>query len=328
MRLALHWVCSAPSSYNDHLFDTLAADPEIDLRVHYVAPSRPSHPWRARRRVAHQYRAFDTVLGVDREILGMAARAGNRLVVGGWNTFGLVVLLAELAALGRPYLFWTDTPKASRRRGLLKRTLRTAVARSVFGSAAAVMGAGRPAVDALRAMGCPGDRLVNLPYFVDVAALARTGRNVDTGCLRLASAGQLVARKAFDTSLRALSRLKQAGRISAFTYDIASAGPEERNLRNLTARLGLTNEVRFRGWIEADEIRDLVRHCDLFLHPVLEEPFGVAVLEAMAAGGGGPGNERRRRRPGPDPARPQRPRPSGGRCRGARGADSLTVGQS
>ena len=286
---ALHWVLSAPSPYNARLFAAVARDPHLDLTVHYYRASDPDHFWRRPHgdaADAFPNRTFRSTL-LDPAILRLAADRRNRLVVAGWDTPSVVALLLELAALGRPYLFWTDTPK-SRRRRFPKRTARSGVSRLVFRSAAAVLTTGTPGIEAVRAMGCPAAKTVNFPCFCDVAAFQRpaapSAGPAGAGPLRFVSAGRLGPMKRYDTALRALARFREAVPGVAFRYDLAGAGPEEARLRELATRLGFGGEVRFHGWLEADETRALIRECDLFLHPAAVEPYGMAVIEAMAAG--------------------------------------------
>lgn len=310
--ISLHWVCPARTPYWSYLLGAVAADPAIDLTVHYVRRSHPLYPWRGHWEDPFEHRVFARG-GVDLRILRLAADRRQRLAVCGWQTPGLVALLLELAALGRPYLFFTDTP-VPRPRPLLKRAARNAVVRTVLRSASVVMTTGAPGVEALKTLGCPADKLVELPYFCDPAAFRRptdptgaadssgpgdasgpgdpadrsypSGRAApaDDGALRIASCGRLIPVKSYDVALQAVAALKRAAPDFLFRYDIAGAGPAEPSLRSLADRLGLAGNVRFHGWLEPEEIRVLLQRCDLFLHPAAREPYGVAVLEAMAAG--------------------------------------------
>ena len=280
---ALHLICPSPSPYNAHLFTALGADPAVDLAVHYVNPSSASRPWRHIQE-PYAHRDLRRTLGVDARLLRIAADRRNRLLVQGWNTLAQGALLLELALLRRPYLFWTDTPNLARRRSPALGAVRTAVARMVFRSASAVMSTGAPGVTALRAMGCSAGKAVNMPCFCDLGALQRGAVGVNRGRLRIASCGRLAPVKAYETALHAVSQLKRAAGGATFRYDIAGVGPEEARLRALAARLGLATDVHFRGWLEADATHALLKRCDLFLHPAVDEPYGVAVIEAMAAG--------------------------------------------
>jgi glycosyltransferase involved in cell wall biosynthesis len=59
---------------------------------------------------------------------------------------------------------------------------------------------------------------------------------------------------------------------------IAGSGPE---MARLSA--SATPNVRFRGWVSDEELRDLYRGCRAVVFPA-EEDFGIVPLEAMACG--------------------------------------------
>jgi glycosyltransferase involved in cell wall biosynthesis len=60
--------------------------------------------------------------------------------------------------------------------------------------------------------------------------------------------------------------------------------PHETELRDHAARLGLDGDVRFLGWVDADELERLYASAACFVFPSLHEGFGLPVLEAMARG--------------------------------------------
>jgi glycosyltransferase involved in cell wall biosynthesis len=55
-------------------------------------------------------------------------------------------------------------------------------------------------------------------------------------------------------------------------------------LEQLAAELGVADRVRFLGQLPNPEAVARAAACDLFVMPGVEEPFGVAFVEAMAAG--------------------------------------------
>ncbi len=65
---------------------------------------------------------------------------------------------------------------------------------------------------------------------------------------------------------------------------LAGDGPEKDKCRALSEKLGLVEAVFCLGRVKETEIPSLLSGCTLFALPSRKEPFGVAVLEAMAAG--------------------------------------------
>ena len=64
--------------------------------------------------------------------------------------------------------------------------------------------------------------------------------------------------------------------------DIAGTGPEQTRLESEVHSLGLSDHVAFLGW--RTDIADLLAKWEIFVMPSLQEGFGIAALDAMAAG--------------------------------------------
>jgi len=65
---------------------------------------------------------------------------------------------------------------------------------------------------------------------------------------------------------------------------IIGDGSERKNLKGLANKLGLKERVGFVGQILHEKITEYLAQADCFVLPSLKEGFGIAVLEAMAAG--------------------------------------------
>ncbi|HUJ33996.1 MAG TPA: glycosyltransferase family 4 protein [Solirubrobacteraceae bacterium] len=120
----------------------------------------------------------------------------------------------------------------------------------------------------------PG-RVVHLG--ADVATVAPSAN----GTVRMVTVSHLVARKRHEVVLRALSLLDPARRPE---YLVIGDGPCRSGLESLAAELGVADHVRFVGQLPNREAVARAATCDLFVMPGVEEPFGVAFVEAMAAG--------------------------------------------
>ena len=102
------------------------------------------------------------------------------------------------------------------------------------------------------------------------------------GAPTLVTVGHLVARKRHADVLRALAVLSH--RHPALRYLIVGDGPERGALQALAARLGVTERVELAGQLDPARAIERARRCTLFVMPSTEEAFGVAYVEAMAAG--------------------------------------------
>lgn len=285
---SLHWLAVQPTPYNDHLFRAIASQSGLELTVHYCRKTFTSHPWKSRLASGYRSRVHRFGAQVDPRLLRLAATdSSSYFVVAGWGDLTKCAVLTLLARRRRPFAIWTDTPDLSQRPWPM-RWIRPTWLSWLFRRAHRVMGTGRPGTKALEAMGCPAEKLVNFPFFVDLGALAPPAEDKTGGGdepVRLVSAGRLdVTHKGWDLALRALGRLTADEFVPAFEYWIAGTGPDEEELRRLTVEMGLQGRVHFLGWTEPDDLVDLYHRADALVHPARYDPFPVTVLEAMAAG--------------------------------------------
>lgn len=72
--------------------------------------------------------------------------------------------------------------------------------------------------------------------------------------------------------------------IPGLEYLVIGDGPERPRLEDLARRLGVADRVEFAGQLPPDEALRRARRAWLFVMPSTEEAFGVAYIEAMAAG--------------------------------------------
>jgi teichuronic acid biosynthesis glycosyltransferase TuaC len=98
----------------------------------------------------------------------------------------------------------------------------------------------------------------------------------------LVRGGHLVARKRHADVLRALAVL--GPRHPTLRYTIVGEGPERVPLEGLAARLGVAERVDFLGQLDPEDALERAGRCTLFVMPSTDEAFGVAYVEAMAAG--------------------------------------------
>jgi glycosyltransferase involved in cell wall biosynthesis len=63
---------------------------------------------------------------------------------------------------------------------------------------------------------------------------------------------------------------------------IAGAGPAEEKVRSLFKPFG--NRIRWTGILPPEQLKQLYRAGDIFVWPAIKEAFGMALLEAQAAG--------------------------------------------
>jgi glycosyltransferase involved in cell wall biosynthesis len=108
------------------------------------------------------------------------------------------------------------------------------------------------------------------------------GRATASAAPALVTVGHLVARKRHADVMRALAVLSE--RHPTLRYVIVGDGPERPALEALARRLGVSERVELCGQLNPAQALERMRKCTLFAMPSTEEAFGVAYIEAMAAG--------------------------------------------
>jgi glycosyltransferase involved in cell wall biosynthesis len=96
----------------------------------------------------------------------------------------------------------------------------------------------------------------------------------------LGVASRLVPIKGIVHLIRAVGLLRRD--VAGIRLEIAGAGPDRATLQQEVRTLGLHDMVAFVGW--QPDMWPWLERWDIFVQPSLAEGFGVATLEAMAAG--------------------------------------------
>jgi teichuronic acid biosynthesis glycosyltransferase TuaC len=127
-----------------------------------------------------------------------------------------------------------------------------------------------------RDQGARSTRVVHLG--ADLPAAIRTPPATPT----IATVGNLIARKRHDDVIRAMAVLRH--RYSALRYIVVGDGPERERLSALARSLGVEGVIEFRGALPHQQAVTVAQSATLFVLPSIDEAFGVAYVEAMAAG--------------------------------------------
>jgi teichuronic acid biosynthesis glycosyltransferase TuaC len=129
---------------------------------------------------------------------------------------------------------------------------------------------------ACRDLGAEHTRVVHLG--TDLIPMERRPPKLPT----LVTIGQLIARKRQADVLRAMWILRD--RRPDLRYRMIGDGPERDSLALIARQLGLEDRVEFTGPLPHEEALKRGRDATVFVMPSTDEAFGVAYVEAMAAG--------------------------------------------
>jgi glycosyltransferase involved in cell wall biosynthesis len=124
-----------------------------------------------------------------------------------------------------------------------------------------------------------------LPLGVRLPSLLPEVKSQKEG-LRLLFLSRLHPKKQLEVVLKALSLLQTEYPQGHWQLDIAGSGEPAylSSLQKLAGQLNLTQRCRWLGHVQGDAKTSLLQQADWFLLPSAAENFGIAVVEAMAAG--------------------------------------------
>jgi glycosyltransferase involved in cell wall biosynthesis len=215
------------------------------------------------------------------------------LIVHGHTPAAIVLAAAAAKASRVPVLMRCETHLALRR-SRLKRQLRRLLIGSFYRRFDAVMAIGSANREFYRAIGVREDRIFLMPYAVDNRRFIAASRlsATDRGAVRASLgvnddrpivlyAGKFQPRKRPGDLLRAAALLNREDR--PFQLAMVGSGEMEPLLRAMARDLGLTN-IRFTGFVNQSALPRYYGACDIFVLPSMDEPWGLAINEAMCAG--------------------------------------------
>lgn len=271
----LQWLCNSPTSYNAQLFDSLSLAAPHSLVVTYLWIRRDQmedaiakearHPWR---------RATSPVF--DPWLVWRAIR-GDQFVIGGWS-FPLYLLLMALCP-GR-YFIWTDV-RPPETRGGIRGSIRRHVVGWALRRASGVFAMGELGRRQVESLSKSKLQTIDLPYVIQLPEKGVPSAQTP-GPLTVMVCGRLAPEKNVLGSIRLLGTLKR--QVPDLRVVVVGDGPLRDAAESEARAASLDGSVRFTGWIRNDELRQLMKSAHVLLHLAEWEPYGVVILEAMAAG--------------------------------------------
>jgi glycosyltransferase involved in cell wall biosynthesis len=106
--------------------------------------------------------------------------------------------------------------------------------------------------------------------------------NIQQDAFILLSVGELSERKNQKIVIEAIYHIKKTGNIDHLVYLIIGQGELKNDFEKLIDLYDLNAHVKLLGY--RNDIDELCKTVDCFVHPSIREGFGIAPMEAMAAG--------------------------------------------
>jgi glycosyltransferase involved in cell wall biosynthesis len=194
---------------------------------------------------------------------------------------------------GIPILFTTDghNLRTWATRSTWKQRLKKFLVRRIFALGEITMAGSSGTVDYLKSLGVPPDRILLGRNVVDNTWWLKRAAEVDPGPVRenwqipvsaavVLFCAKLQPWKAPQDVLEAFTRANVPNSHLVFAGD----GPLRSALEKRSHELGVSERVRFLGFVNQSQLPSVYRAADLLVLPSLFEPFGLVVNEAMCCG--------------------------------------------
>ncbi|MEX1135097.1 MAG: glycosyltransferase family 4 protein [Acidimicrobiia bacterium] len=199
------------------------------------------------------------------------------------GTGSLALAASRAARRGRiPLIVWSgEIGRGSRVAARLKRPLK----RYLLRRTSALVSYGTASADFLREL-VPDKAIYEAWNTCDLSPFLSVERQVkarEGDPLRMVTVGDLEEVKGYSFLLRAMAKLDPE-LIDTIELVVVGDGSLKDELCSLAETLGLADRVRFSGRRPATEIPSVLAGSDLFVFPSLGDVWGLALLEAMAAG--------------------------------------------
>jgi glycosyltransferase involved in cell wall biosynthesis len=280
MRIAL--LTEIPAPFRLPLFGALAAEPDVDLRVFFLAANDP------RRNYPLYETAFESEVVPGKDVLArgrwLVVNAGvtgrlrrfrpDVVLVGGWNQPAFWQALAYARAARVPLVVWVESTARDERAGRGPAEL---AKRVIVRSAAAFVVPGRAAADYVRSLGAK--QVAVAPNAVDLGLFGpRTDRRDELRAklglddVTFLCVSRLSPEKGVDVLVRAFDSVPAE-------LVVVGDGPDRERVTELAGP-----RVRLLGGVERDELADWYAAADAFVMPSRSETWGMAMQEAAASG--------------------------------------------
>lgn len=288
-------IYSIPSPYQEGLFETVAASPEIKLHVYYTTQTHEEHDWEFDMgQYSNQFMPRLDLPGnatFNPSVVSPIINSDVAVVAGyGILTMQLGIIIAKLS--NTPLILWSENhlddwnSKPPTRLNLIRDEL----SRKLIKMCDAFFVPGTKQEKYLLHYGADEQRIFAPSHACDVEYFSPDG-NVNTDQIKtqfgitegkiLLYVGRLVEKKGINELLRAFNIVENSSDNIALV--LAGSGEFESEMHKCIERLGIESVYPL-GFTSRHKLPQLYTISDLFVFPSRGDPWGVVINEALASG--------------------------------------------
>jgi len=266
-------------------------DPGFGVKVSWDTSPLEGYPWvHVRNRAPRP--GLGGFFGLINPDLFKLIRDGHfdAVLISGYFYASAWIAIAAAKWYGVPILFITDSHdlQSWRVQSAWKLGIKKSLVRRIFSLGRIILALSSGGVEYLKSLGFSDDRIVLVPYVVDNTWWTEKAAKTDREAVRAAwqipkravvalFCAKLQPWKGPLDLLEAFARANVPDSYLVFAGD----GPLRSSLERRTAELGLTDRVRFLGFMNQSQLPSVYCASDLLVLPSYYEPFGLVVNEAM-----------------------------------------------
>lgn len=298
MKKRVFVISKIPTPHNNVLVERLLKQSDIDVEFIYA------------KRSSEMYSFSDEVFINDGSIkylenlksriqflLKSLANLRHTFLFIGWpgNTVRLLILIFYV--IDKEFCFWTDNPiEFSYNPNVYPvhiRFVRRLFYHIVKARARKIFVVGESTKASFIKQGFAGDKLVNLPIFIDIDTrrykeesirnrtrqLYRIGRDE----FLITAGSRLTHEKGYDILMSSIKLIAEK-RHRNVKLLLVGKGEEKERLVSYVSKNDLSQYIIFQEWLAAKEFYEAVASSDLYVHPARFDAFGGGTLIAMALG--------------------------------------------
>lgn len=259
-----------PSSYMDLWFNDI--EKEFDLEVIYHKKINKLHPWMDFQGYQGDYFSSLSIRDIFKKV-----KKSDFILVCGWLKFYFFITLIICFLLKKRVAIYTDHPfHTNYYADLFKRFFLYKKVNYIF---CATM----PTCNYIENKYGHGakEKTVYFPYGIDTNVQLATNTKKHDG-INVFVASNFYQRKGYAVLFEALALLEKSDKSNDYHFTIAGIGEEFNLYKEKASKLNL--DINMLGWIEKDRYNEIMRNTDIYIHPSIEEPFGIPPVDAMCMG--------------------------------------------
>lgn len=264
------------SPYQVEFFNALSAAGGLHLEVIYLTSRDRNRQWQ-KASIAHNHLILSETPHMREDAL-QAIRGADLVVFNYYTDWFALKAIRERAGQHKPWVFWGERP-GFLQTGLLGKVARNVLLKPLHRHPAPIWAVGRFGVEGYKHEFGRSRSYQNIPYFSDLDRFSAIERASATERVFFYS-GSFTHRKGCDLLARAFARV--AARHPAARLVLAGAGELETPMRNLLNRCA--ERVTWLGFQPWDKLPECYARGSIFCFPSRYDGWGLALVEALAAG--------------------------------------------